>query len=267
MPAPLNRFKAALAAGDKQVGFWLGLCSPISAELCATAGFDWLLIDGEHAPNDLQTMLAQLLAVAPYRATPIVRVPDGDTVKIKQVLELSVQTLLVPMVETAEQARQVVAAAKYAPEGVRGVGSALARASRWLGVDDYLTTANAQICVVVQVESVAALSQLEAIASVDGVDAVFLGPADLAASMGHLGNPAHPDVQQAMRDGVRRLQALGKPAGTIVGGQAAGQASFEQGYQFVAVGVDTTVLAKAARELAAAFGVGATQSQTAGGPY
>src|SRR5580658_4883904 len=192
-----NTFKAALESGDReQIGLWLGLADPICAEICAGAGFDWLLIDGEHAPNDVRSVLAQLQAVAPYRARPVVRPVSGDVNLIKQLLDIGAQTLLIPMVESAGQARQLVSAMRYPPEGIRGVGAALARAARWDRIPDFVHKANAEMCLLVQVESRKGLDSLEAIAAVEGVDGVFIGPADLAASMGYPGNPRHPDMHE-----------------------------------------------------------------------
>ena len=197
-----NRFKAALRAGQPQIGLWLGLADPYSAEICAGAGFDWLLIDGEHAPNDVRSILAQLQTLAPYPVSPIVRPPIGETYLIKQLLDIGAQTLLIPMVETAAQAAALVAAVRYPPAGVRGVGSALARASRWQRVPGYLERADAEICLLVQVETRTGLDNLDAIATVEGVDGVFIGPADLSAALGHRGNPGHPDVQEAIQGGI-----------------------------------------------------------------
>jgi len=215
MKTPANPFKQAIASPGAQIGLWLGLADPYAAELCATAGFDWLLIDGEHGPNDLRSMLGSLQAVAPYPAHPVLRIPQGDTALIKQVLEIGATTLLVPMVETAEQARALVAATRYPPRGVRGVGSGLARSSRWSDYPRYLHEADDSICLLVQVETASALAQLDEIAAVDGVDGVFIGPADLSASMGHLGNPGHPDVRAAIDHGIARILAAGKAPGIL----------------------------------------------------
>src|SRR5215470_14418232 len=192
MQLPRNAFKAALRAGRPQIGLWLGLADAYTAELFATTGFDWLAIDAEHAPNDPRTVLAQLQAMAPYPAQPVVRTASGDAALLKQYLDVGAQTLLVPMVDSAEQAQRIVAATRYPPEGIRGVGSALARASRWNRYADYLHVANEQIGLLVQAESASALGELDAIARVDGIDGVFIGPADLAASMGRRGQPTHP---------------------------------------------------------------------------
>ncbi|UUX97104.1 4-hydroxy-2-oxoheptanedioate aldolase [Aquabacterium sp. J223] len=253
MRMPLNAFKQALREGRPQIGLWVGLADPYVAELLATTGYDWLLIDGEHAPNDLRSVLAQLQAVAPYGSHPIVRPPIGDTALIKQILDTGAQTLLVPMVESAQQAAQVVAATRYPPRGVRGVGSALARSSRWNRIDGYLHAADDQMCVLVQVESAQALSQVSAIAAVDGVDGVFFGPADLSASMGLLGQPGHPDVQQAITGGIAAVRQAGKAAGILTADAPLAKHYLSLGALFVAVGVDTMLLARAASAQLALF--------------
>jgi len=253
MQLPTNVFKHALRQGRPQIGLWVGLADAYVAELLATTGFDWLLIDAEHAPNDPRSVLSQLQAVAPYPVHPIVRPVCGTVELIKQYLDIGVQTLLIPMVETAEQARQVVAATRYPTRGVRGVGSALARASRWNQIDDYLRRSDDEICVIVQVESANALTQLERIAAVDGVDGVFFGPADLAGSMGLLGKPSDPAVQAAVMQGIATVKEAGKAAGTLTSDRKLARQYLDQGAQFVAVGVDTSILVKAAKELAAQF--------------
>ncbi|KVG88467.1 4-hydroxy-2-oxo-heptane-1,7-dioate aldolase [Burkholderia ubonensis] len=253
MQMPSNPFKAALARGDAQIGLWLGLASPYSAEIVAGAGFDWLLIDGEHAPNTVPTILAQLQAIAPYPSHPVVRVPWNDPVIVKQVLDLGAQTLLVPMVQSAAEARAAVAATRYPPEGIRGVGSALARASRWNRIGDYLPRANGEMAVLVQVETRAGLDAIDAIARVEGVDGVFIGPADLAADLGHLGNPGHPDVQAAIDHAIRAIKAAGNAPGILGVDEAAAWRYLEAGALFVAVGVDATLLARSAERLAAQF--------------
>jgi 4-hydroxy-2-oxoheptanedioate aldolase len=253
MHTPDNPFKAALAEPGARLGLWLGLADPYSAELCATAGFDWLLIDGEHGPNDLRSMLAVLQAVAPYPAHPVVRIPTGDATLIKQVLEIGATTLLVPMVETADQARALVAATRYPPRGIRGVGSGLARSSRWNGWTDYLHEANDRVCLLVQVETASAMSRLDEIAAVDGVDGVFIGPSDLAASMGHLGRPGHPEVLAAIERAIPRILAAGKAPGILAVDEGLARRSIELGARFVAVGVETTILARGARDLCARF--------------
>ena len=256
-----NTFKQALKAGTPQIGLWASLADPYVAEALATAGFDWLLIDGEHAPNDLRSVLGQLQAVgsaASFDASshpthPIVRPPIGDVVLIKQYLEIGAQTLLIPMVDTAEQAARMVAATRYPPRGVRGVGSAGARSSRWSGVPDYLHGADAEICLLVQVETTTGLANLAEIAAVEGVDGVFFGPADLSASMGLLGQPAHPDVVSAMTQGIATVRAAGKAPGILMTNNTASRYYLEKGALFVAVGVDAMLLVQAAKALAAAF--------------
>jgi len=249
----INTFKQRLRSGQAQIGLWLGLANPYCAELAANAGFDWLLIDGEHAPNDLRSLLGQLQAVAPYASQPVIRPVIGDTALIKQVLDLGVQTLLVPMVESADQARELVRATRYPPSGVRGVGSALARASRWNTVPGYLDQADEQICLLVQIENREGLANLDAIAAVEGVDGVFIGPADLSAAMGHRGNPGHPEVQAAIEDAIVRVQQAGKAAGILSADEQLARRYLELGAAFVAVGVDTTVLMRGLQDLAATF--------------
>jgi 4-hydroxy-2-oxoheptanedioate aldolase len=249
-----NPFKAALAQRKQQIGLWLSLANAYTAEVCASTGFDWLLLDGEHSPNDVPATLAQLQAVAPYRSHPVVRPVSGDPNLIKQLLDIGAQTLLVPMVDTAEQARQLVAATRYPPQGIRGVGSAAARASRWGLRGDYLDRADDEVCLLVQAETRQALDQLEAICAVDGVDGVFIGPADLSASLGHRGNPGHPEVQEAIENAMQRIIASGKAAGTLVSDTALAQRYLDLGCTFVAVGLDVRLLAGGARALRARFG-------------
>lgn len=253
MPAPENRFKTALLNDRLQVGCWLALASPYSAEAIARAGFDWLLIDGEHAPNDIPLILGQLQAIAPSPASAVVRIPVGETWIIKQVLDLGCQTILVPMVESAEQARMLAAAMHYPPRGVRGIGSALARASQFAGIADYLATADDQVCLLVQVESRRGLAAIEEIAAVDGIDGIFVGPSDLAADMGRIGQPSHPEVKAAVEDAIGRIRACGKPAGVLAFDQAVVRGYIALGASFPAVSSDVTILTSGARQLAASF--------------
>lgn len=263
MNMPVNAFKQRLNCGQAQIGLWLGLADAYCAELCANAGFDWLLIDGEHAPNDLRGMLGQLQAIAPYPTSPVIRLVVGDAGLIKQMLDLGVQTLLIPMVESAAQAQQLVRAARYPPSGIRGVGSALARASRWNSIPGYLDKADEQVCLLVQIESLNGLANLDAITAVEGVDGVFIGSADLSASMGHRGHPGHPDVQAAIEDAIVRIQRTGKAAGILSADQKLARRYIELGAAFVAVGVDTTVLMHGLQSLVAMFKD--TQAPTTGG--
>ena len=253
MKHPENSFKTRLLAGETQIGLWLALANSYAAEVCAGAGFDWLLVDGEHAPNDLRSILEQLQAIAPYPSHAIVRPPIGETSLIKQLLDIGAQTLLIPMVESDLHARELVAAVRYPPAGVRGVGSALARASRWDAVPRYLHNADAGICLLVQIESAKGIDNLDRIARVEGVDGVFLGPADLAASLGHLGDPMHPEVQAALQSAIQRIRAAGKLAGILSSDEEQARHWIAQGCTFVAVGADTILLARSARNLRARF--------------
>lgn len=253
----MNAFQAALARGDRQVGLWLSLTHPYSAELCATAGFQWLLIDNEHAPNDVRSTLAQLQALAAYPVQAVVRVVDANPAGIKQMLDIGAQTLLVPMIDTPEQAQAVVRATLYPPAGIRGVGALAARAARWGARPDYLHVANDEVCLLVQAETTTAIANLEAICATDGVHGVFIGPADLAASMGHRGKPGHPDVLAAVDDAIGRIVASGKAAGTLIGDVKLAKHYLELGATFVAVGLDAVLLAQAVRQRAAEFGLGA----------
>jgi 4-hydroxy-2-oxoheptanedioate aldolase len=252
MDLPRNEFKHALAQGRLQIGLWCSLCSNITAEIVADSGFDWLLLDSEHSPNEVPDLLQQLQAVARGTATPIVRPPWNDIVMIKRVLDIGAPSLLIPYVQNAEEARRAVAATRYPPEGVRGV-TASGRAARYGRVKDYLKTAHSELCLLVQVETRAALDQLEAIASIDGIDGVFIGPSDLAASLGHVGNPQHPEVQAALQDAVRRLTAIGKPAGILTANEDEARRYIGWGYLFVAVGSDLGLLARGADTLAKKF--------------
>ncbi len=248
-----NSFKASIRQKILQTGLWLGLANAYCAEICATAGFDWLLIDAEHSPNDLRSILAQLQAVAAYPAHAIVRPPCGDVNLIKQLLDIGIQTLMIPMVESADYARQLVAAMRYPPAGIRGVGTGLARAAAWNGRTNYLQHANGEMCLIVQVESLPGIEAIDAIGAVEGVDGIFIGPSDLAASMGHLGKPGHPAVQETIEAAIKRIHQTGKAAGILSTDEATAARYFEAGCEFVAVGVDTVILANAVRLLAKKF--------------
>lgn len=250
MPAPINPFKAALKAGKPQIGFWLALANAYTAEIAGGAGFDWLLLDGEHAPNDIPLLTAQLQALSASPSHPVVRLPIGESWMIKQVLDIGAQTILVPMVESAKQAQAMVKAILYPPHGVRGVGAALARASRFNAIPDYLQTANDQVCLLLQVESCAGLAAIEEIAAIDGVDGIFIGPADLAADMGFLGKPGAPEVQAAVEGGLKRIIATGKAAGILTSDQALANRYLELGATFVAVGNDVTLFSNSMTNLA-----------------
>jgi 4-hydroxy-2-oxoheptanedioate aldolase len=256
MQSPINPFKQALREKRAHIGLWLGLADHYTTEICAGAGFDWLLIDGEHSPNDLRTILQQAQVIAAYPGThAIARVPVGHghvgTALIKQYLDLGIQTLLVPMVDTPQQAAELVRAMRYPPDGIRGMGGA--RASRWGRYPNYAKEANAQVCLLVQAETRLALNNLEAIAATDGVDGIFIGPADLSASLGHVGNPAHPEVQAAIDDAIQRITRAGKAAGILTTDETLARRYLEMGATFVAVGLDNNLLARATSELAAKF--------------
>ena len=262
MQTPINLFKKAMAEKRAQIGLWVGLADGYAAEILAGTGYDWLLVDGEHAPNDVRSVLAQLQGISsawsalPEGATrpqPIVRVPVGDTTLLKQYLDIGAQTLLVPMVDTAEQAARMVQGMRYPPEGIRGMGSALARASRWQAYPDYLHEANAQTCLLVQAETVEAMRNLDAIAATPGVDGVFIGPADLSASMGFVGQPNHPEVQAVIADAIARILKAGKAPGILSTTEEQARKWLAAGALFVAVGVDTIVLAAAAKQLLAKY--------------
>ena len=253
MDVPSNRFKRALREGKPQIGLWLALADPVAAELCASAGFDWLLLDAEHGPNDLRTILAQLQAIAPYAGHPVVRVRVGDTHIIKQVLELGAQSMLIPMVETAEQAAAMVAAMQYPPAGVRGVGAVLGRSSRWNRIPQYLNQAGNEMCLLVQIETLRGVENVKAIAATPGVDGVFIGPADLSASMGHLGNMTHPDVLSAIERLIGEIRGAGKAPGILTTDEKLVKRYLELGCKFIAVGADTILLATSADRTASRF--------------
>ena len=268
MDMPVNTFKRALAARQLQIGLWAGLADPYCTEICAGAGFDWLVLDAEHAPNDVRSLLAQLQAAAPYPVSMAIRAAIGDPVHIKQLLDLGAQTLLVPIVETPQQATDLVRATRYPPAGIRGVGSALARASRWNRIGDYLHAADEQICLIAQIETERGIENAAAIAAVDGIDGVFIGPADLSAALGHRGRPDHPDVQAVMERTVARVLAAGKAAGTLLSDEKLARKYMALGCSFVAVGVDTSLLATATQALAGRYrSAGAPTTTTSGGGY
>ena len=253
MEMPHNSFKRALREGKPQIGLWVGMVDPSVAELLAGVGFDWLCLDAEHSPNDVRTVLAQLQAIAPYPVQAVVRPVNGASELLKQYLDIGVQTILVPMIETPEQAARVVAATRYPTRGHRGVASATTRASRWGRIERYFQRADEEICVVVQVESVKGLANLAEIAAVEGVDGVFFGPADLAASMGYLGNPMEPQVQRSILEGIATVRQAGKAAGSLTADRRLARQYLSLGASFVAVGIDMMVLSQAAAELAAEF--------------
>jgi 4-hydroxy-2-oxoheptanedioate aldolase len=252
MDLPVNAFKRALKAGQRQIGFWSSLSSHIAADVLAGAGFDWLLIDAEHGPNDVSTVLSQLQAVAGGTAHPIVRPPWNDAVIIKRFLDIGVQTFLVPYVQTAEEARRAVAATRYPPRGVRGFALAT-RASRFGRFTDYHTRCEEELCVLVQVETQIALANLEDIATVEGVEGVFIGPGDLSADLGYLGQAGHPQVRAVIEDTIRRIKAAGNVPGILTPDEQLARRYLDLGCLFTAVGSDVGLLARGSEQLAGRF--------------
>src|SRR5580765_3189689 len=247
-----NSFKQAVREGRPQIGLWCSLCSNVAAEVISTSGFDWILIDTEHAPNELPMVFSQLQALAGGTAAPVVRPAWNDMVLMKRLLDVGVQNLLVPYVQTAEEARAAVAATRYPPQGIRGV-AVIHRASRFGRVKDYFKRANEEICVLVQIETRVALQNIEAIAAVDGVDGLFIGPSDLAAALGHLGENNHPEVRAAIEDALKRIRKVGKAPGILAPIEADARHWLSQGCVVLAVGSDVGILARQSEELAARF--------------
>jgi 4-hydroxy-2-oxoheptanedioate aldolase len=256
MPAAKNKFKAALQAGLPQIGLWLNMAEALPAEIAGRAGFDWLVIDGEHGPNDLRSIMAQLQALAASPSEIVVRPPVGETWMIKQLLDIGARTLLVPMVDSAEQAQELVRAMRYPPAGKRGMGAAVARASQFNAIPDYTETADDEVCLLVQAETMAAIDDLERIAAVEGVDGVFIGPADLSADMGYRGRIEAPEVQQVIESAITRIVSAGKPAGILTFNEGLNRRYMDLGASFVAVGADVTEFSGALRTLAGRYGRG-----------
>jgi 4-hydroxy-2-oxoheptanedioate aldolase len=252
MELPRNAFKHAIAAGKPQIGLWLSLSSNYSAEVCAGSGFDWLLLDTEHSPNEIDMVLSQLQAIAPYPSHPVVRVAWNDPVIVKRTLDVGAQTLLFPFVQSADEAAQAVAATRYPPRGIRGVAGTT-RATRFGRVKDYAKRAHEETCVLVQVETQEAVDAIEAIAKVDGVDGIFIGPADFHASLGYTGETANPAVLPRIDDAVRRIRAAGKAPGILTPDEKLARRYLDLGALFVAVGADVGLLARGSEALAAKF--------------
>ena len=255
MPAPIieNTFKRAIIARQLQLGAFMALADATAAELMANTDFDWLVIDGEHGPNDINSITRQLQALAAYRVKPVVRVKDHNVANIKQILDIGAQTLLIPMVGSSRQAAQLVKAIQYAPKGVRGLGGGLTRATRWGAITDYIHKAEDEICLVLQIESPEGLAELEAITLTEGVDAIFIGPADLAASLGYLGQPSHPEVCRVVEQAIEKVHALGKPVGVFCGDPLQAQRYRKLGASFFLIGADTMLLRTAADHLVGRF--------------
>ncbi len=252
MDLPPSAFRRALAEGRPQIGLWCALPGSYVAEALATLGYDWILFDCEHSPNDPLGVLPQLQAAAPYPVSPVVRPSWNDAVQVKRMLDLGAQSLLIPYVQTPEEAEAAVAAIRYPPAGMRGVAGTT-RANRFGLVEGYATRAEEELCLLVQAETAASLERLEEIAAVDGVDGVFIGPSDLAASLGHPGEPMHPEVVAAVEDAIRRLVAVGTPAGILTTNEGFAQRCLDLGALFVAVGTDMGLLLRAGRELRGRF--------------
>jgi 4-hydroxy-2-oxoheptanedioate aldolase len=248
VPSIENHFKRRLKGADPLVGLWMQLTSNVAAESLAYSGFDWLLIDSEHAPNEVQDVLGQLQGVAAGASSPIVRIAWNDAVLFKRLLDAGVQTFLVPQVNSAEEAKKAVRAVRYPPRGVRGVAGCT-RANRFAHVPNYYKVADEEICMIVQVETRAAAAQVREIAAVDGIDAVFVGPADLAADMGHLGDPGHPEIQAAIAGTLAGAQSAGKPAGIFAFGPDDARRRFASGFRFASVGSDLATMIKACEAL------------------
>lgn len=252
MDIPTNRFKRALREGRHQIGLWCSLADNYSAEVVAGAGFDWLLLDMEHSPNELESVLTQLQAVAAYPTSPVVRVPWNDAVVIKRILDVGAQSILIPYVQDLDEARRAVAATRYPPEGVRGVAGTT-RATRFGRIADYARRAHEELCVLVQLETGPALAHIEAIARLEGIDGIFIGPADLHASLGHPGTVDHPEVTAVIDDAIRRIRAAGKAPGILMANEALVRRYIASGSLFTAVGADVGILARGAEALAAKF--------------
>ena len=259
-----NTFKSNLLKGKKQYGIWNGIPDSYVAEMCAGAGFDWVCIDGEHAPFDLRTMLHNMQAIQSYNVPAIIRIPAVDPVVIKQLMDAGAQNILIPMIETADQAALVAKAMVYPPAGIRGVGTALARAAQWNRVHDYFKLANDQMCCIGQIESIKAVENLDEILQVKGLDVCFIGPADLGATMGYLGQPSHPEVVKLVKECIRKIVKAGKFAGFLTGSKELIQAYSDAGASMCGVGLDSLILAKGTQSLAASYKkeLGGKQSNT-----
>jgi len=251
-----NKFKARLNAGDEMLGLWFGLANNIAAEICAQSGFDWMLIDAEHSPLSDKDVLSCLQAVAPYDINPIIRPVSGDKNVLKRLCDIGVQTFLVPMIDDAKQAEAVISAVRYPPSGTRGLGTSMARAARWNMTPDYFARANDEMCVILQIETKAGLKNLKKIASVEGVDAVFIGPSDLGAALGHPGQPSHPEVVKVVAKAIKDVKACRKPAGVLAVTSELVKTYKKAGASFVGVGSDCGVLAKGVQRLYESFASG-----------
>jgi len=252
MQIPINTFKRAIEAGQLQIGLWAQLASSNAVEVVAGSGFDWLVIDAEHAPNELTTVNSQLQAALGGATHTVVRVPWNDMVEIKRYLDIGAQSILIPYIETEEQARNAVSYTRYPPRGVRGY-SAASRASFYGRVENYPNVCESELCVLVQIETLMGLENIERIAAVAGVTGLFIGPGDLSAALGHVGNPGHPEVAGVIEDTIRRIRACGKPVGILTGDEATAHRFIDYGCTFVAVGSDLGILARGSEHLRSNF--------------
>ena len=250
MNLPPNTLKIALSDGKTQHGIWLTSGSSVAAEIAGAAGFDWCLIDGEHGPNTISNMLPQLQALAISGTPAVVRIASAEVWMVKQVLDLGCQTVLVPMVDDAEKAEEMAQAMRYPPYGNRGMGAVLARASGYGAIGDYAYAANDEVCLMVQAESAATVGNIDAIAATEGVDGVFVGPADLSADMGYPGQPDHPEVEEAIDYLIARTIAAGKIAGIITFDENRFTEYADKGVKFLGIGCDVSILGTALRRLA-----------------
>lgn len=259
-----NKFKRDLHGNKPLFGLWQGIADTTVAEIGAGAGFDWVLIDAEHAPYSLKDIMAHLQAIAHYPVSPIVRPVQGDTALIKQLLDVGVQTLLVPMVNNAQEAESIVSATRYPPQGVRGLGSSMARAANWNREEGYVHRANDEMCVLVQIETIEGLRNVAEISAVEGVDGVFFGPSDLSASMGHLGNPGHPEVVESIAKAFKQVHQANKKTGVLAVTKPLVEGYIEAGAKFIGVGVDASLLANATQALAAKYITDVEENSSAG---
>lgn len=263
MSLPPNGFKTALREGRPQIGLWVAMADAYAAEIAGHAGFDWLVIDGEHGPNDLRSILAQLQALQGSPSEPVVRLPVGESWMIKQFLDIGARTLLVPMVDSAEEAEALVGAVRYPPQGIRGMGAGIARASRFNTIPGYVAEAGTDICLLVQAETRAAIADLERIAAVDGIDGIFIGPADLAADMGFPGDLEAAEVQATIESAITTIVKAGKPAGILTFNEALNRRYLDLGATFVAVGADVTEFSSALQRLRRRYDPQADQGEDA----
>ena len=247
-----NKFKKKLLAGEKQIGAWNAVCNGSVSELLGYAGFDWVVIDTEHAPSDPITALGQLQALEATASSAIVRPAINDSVLIKRFLDIGFQTLIIPFIQDGSEAKQAVASTRYPPEGIRGVAGT-SRATRYGSISDYANEAYKEICLILQLETIEALENLDDIANTKGVDGLFIGPGDLAASLGYLGKPNHPEVKKVIKDAILKIKALGKPVGIFSLDPEYAEACFDDGVDFVAVAMDTHLLMKQSKQIISRF--------------